>query len=64
MEPDTSVEQQDDQFWDEQSQLTLRRSGVARWRRVLAERAEAREGRSAETAAFRERLRLGPAAQA
>lgn len=64
MEPDTSVEQQDDLFWDEQSQMMLRRSGVARWRAVLAERAAARAGRSEERLALRARLLRGPAAQA
>ena len=61
MEPDTSVEQQGDEFWDEKSQMTLSRSGMARWRQVLADRAVVRAEHADEIAAFREQLRRGPA---
>jgi len=61
MEPDTSVEQQDDLFWDEKSQMTLSRSGVSRWRQVLADRRTERAEHADELTAFREQLRRGPA---
>jgi len=59
MEPDTSVDHQDDLFWDASSQLMLRRSGVDRWRERLAERAAQRAEHTAENAALRDRLRRG-----
>ncbi len=64
MEPDTSAPQQDDTFWDEKSQMTLRRSGVARWKQKLADRDQQRAARTDEITALRDRLRLGPAANA
>jgi hypothetical protein len=64
MEQAAGVEQQDDTFWDENSQMVLRRSGVARWRQVLADRATERAAHADEVAAFVDRLRAGPAARA
>lgn len=64
MEPDTSVDQQDDLFWDEHQQRWLSRAGVARWKTVLAERSAFRAEHAGELAAFREQLRSGSAGQA
>lgn len=58
MEPETRTDNQDDLFWDEGTQMMLRRSGVARWRERLAAAKTAREEHSADFEALRQRLGL------
>lgn len=55
---------QDDQFWDEHSQMWLSRSGVSRLRDRLRERRAERAEHPETYVELRERLRLGPAANA
>jgi hypothetical protein len=59
MGQDTSVDQ-NDSFWDENSQMWLRRSGVARWREVLAERTAERDANPEVFTELRERFGLPP----
>ncbi len=62
MEPDTSAPQQDDSYFDERVGMVVTRSGRAKWRRKLDEHRANRDVAALE--ALRDRLRLGPAAQA
>jgi hypothetical protein len=57
---DSGDEEQNDLFWDEGTHMWLRRSGAARWRQILAERAAWREAHPEQRRALLTRLGLDP----